>query len=230
MDNGRFGPPIGSSASGDDQFGYFGGTAAPAMPPALGQFGSAPAGPSADRIASEPQSPFGGTATIQGSPAASYPSASRRSAPWPVIAVAAVLVAALAGGGWWWLHRDAIVLPDHLGALSRNTAFDTGAVSGQMTFQTGNGDIKEALAGYGPSPVGTFLMVARGPGMADAIRQRDQNVSGLVQVGSAKCFAAKGIALCSRTEGDLAVVVETVGEAPTAEETAALVQVAWQAQ
>jgi hypothetical protein len=229
MDNGKFGPPIGPSKSADDRFGYFGGTASPPLPPAVNQFGGTSA-PSADKLAGAPPSPFGGTTTIQPTPVAAFAPTGRRRPGWLPLAVVGVLVALLAGGGWWWLHRDSIVLPDQLGALSRNSAFDSGAITGQMTFQTGNGDIKEELAGYGPSPVSTVLIVARGPGLADAIKARDQSVKGVEQIGPATCFAAKSIAICTRSEGDLSIVMETTGPLATTEETAGLLQEAWAAQ
>ena len=99
-----------------------------------------------------------------------------------------------------------------------------------MTIQTANGTVKEEMAGYGESPVSTILVVARGQGLSDAIKARGTSAAGLEQVGPAQCYAAKAIAFCSRTEGDLSVVIETTGTSATTEAAALLLQEAWAAQ
>ena len=121
-------------------------------------------------------------------------------------------------------------LPDHLGALPRTTTFAPDALLGQMTIQTANGTVKQEMAGYGSSPISTILVVARGNGITDASKARSALAGGLEQIGPAQCYAAKAIAFCSRTEGDLSVVIETTGTSATTEAAALLLQEAWAAQ
>ena len=230
MESGQFGPPVGSSSSDGDQFGYFGATPAPPMAAPVTQFGGTMAA-SPDQQAGAPPSPFGGPTTYAPSSFASgqgAPVRGRRG--WLVPVLAVVFVLAVAGGSWWWLHRDPILLPDHLGALTRNTTFAPDAILGQMTLQTAYGTVREEMAGYGPSPVSTILVVARGNGLSDAIKANRIGTAGLEQVGPAKCYAAKAIALCSRAEGDLSVLIETTGTSATTEAAALLLQEAWAAQ
>ncbi len=229
MESGQFGHPVGSSSSDGDRFGYFGAAPAAPMAAPVTQFGGSPA--SSDQQAGAQASPFGGTTTDAPSSVAAGQGAPARSGRgWLVPVLAVLVVLAVAGGGWWWLHRDPIVLPDHLGALPRNTTFAPDALLGQMTLETSNGSVKEEMAGYGSSPISTILVVARGKGLRDAIKANGTSTSGLEQIGPAQCFAAKTIAVCSRTEGDLSVVIETTGTSATAEAAALLLQEAWAAQ
>ena len=229
MESGQFGPPVGSSSSDGDRIGYFGSAPAAPMAAPVPQFAGT-VGASPDAQAGAPASPFGGSPYAPSSVGAGHGAPARSSRGWLVPVLAVLVVLAVAGGAWWWLHRDPIVLPDHLGALPRNTTFAPDAVLGQMTIQTANGTVKEEMAGYGESPISTILVVARGKGLSDAIKANGTSPARLEQIGPAQCYAAKAIAFCSRTEGDLSVVIETTGTSATTEAAALLLQEAWAAQ
>ena len=229
MESGRFGPPIGSSASGDDRFGYFGGSPTPGSAmgqPAPSQFGG-PGPSAANPTHGAPQSPFGGPAPIAASSSGALAPVAPRRRTWLSLILAAVLVAALAGGGWWWLHRDAIVLPDHLGALALNS--DVQAATGQLDVQTKSGNVTSRLAAYG-TPALTGLVVSRGAGVSSGLNAVPLTQAGLEHYGPVTCDSHSGFILCLRAEGDLAVVVQTSTSVATESQTADFVQQAWNAQ
>ncbi len=200
MDSGRFGPSSGSSASGDDRFGYFGGM------------------PSPGSVAGMPAS------TVPYAQSVAAPAGSTRPSWLPALAVAVVLALA-ACGGWLWTHQDAIVLPDHLGALAINT--DVAAAQGQINLQTNDGKVASKVAAYGPSPAKTALVISRG---ANTAGYNLFTSPGLLHFGQVTCAAETGFVICLRADSGLAVVVQSGSPGVTPEVAAGYVQQAWDAQ
>lgn len=228
MESGRFGPPIGSSASGDDRFGYFGGSPSPGS--AMGQPAVSPFGgpaPAANPTQGAPQSSFGGpSSTTSYTGSAFVPPAPKRRV-WLPLVIAALLVAALAGGGWWWMHRGAIVIPDHLGSLALSS--DLHMPNGQLSAQTPSGAVTSKLAAYG-TPARTGLVVSRGPGVSANLGAFSSGTAGLSHFGPVTCASGAGLVICMRAEGDLLVVVQTSSSVATQAQAADFVQQAWAAQ
>jgi hypothetical protein len=195
MDSGKFGPPMSSSGSGDDAFGYFGGTA---------------------------------PTTSYGTPVDQPPSRSRPR--WLPVTAAAVVVALVGGGAWYLTHRDALVLPDHLGALQL-TSTPAGANTGQVNIQTNQGNLKSVVGAYGPVPAKTALVVARGDTVSNGLAgQAALNGPEVTHYGPVSCAQETGLIICIRIEADLAVIVQTGTPGVTEPQAADFVQQAWAAQ
>ena len=199
------------------------GLAAPAAGPPNGLAAGA-----ANPTQGAPQNSFGGPTFTTGQAGPGFvPPATQQRRHWLLLGLVALLVVALAGGGWWWMHRDAIVLPDHLGALALNT--DLAMPVGQLSAQTTNGSVTSKLAAYG-TPARTGLVVSRGPGVTNNLGAVPVNAAGLTHYGPVTCASGSTFIICLRAEGDLAVVVQTSSTVATEAQAADFVQEAWNAQ
>ncbi len=255
MDSGKFGPPTGSSASGDDRFGYFGGTPSPGS--AMGQpKGSEPGAttssafgaPAAatDRFGGPPQSPFGAPPQSQFGGPAAYPDqlapspyagptqtgrSGRTSTSRWIGAVLAALVV-IGGGyfGWNAVQRNrAVTLPATFGGLPEDTeaSAQTADQSILASMKAGNPGIKASAMIYGNLKNGIILGVARGH---DDL-SNDLHGDGLgtpFTIGNSLCAQTSGsvaYTLCVRTSTNLTVVVAALSGTPV--QTSALVDQAW---
>ncbi len=243
MDNGKYGPPTGSPASGNDRFGYFGGTPTPGAPNQPSTFG-VPAVPSADQFGGPPPSQFGGPPPGQfGGPTdtmvqpyAGQPPQGRSgrstTSRWIGGVLAAVVV--IGGGffGWNVYQRSRpVTLPATFGGqpLDIEPAAQTVDQSMLASMRTGNPGIKMDAKIYGTGTLrdGIILGVARGH---DDL-SNDLHGQGLgtpFVLGNNTCAqATTGVpyTLCIRTSANLTVVVATLSGAAT--QTSALVDQAW---
>jgi hypothetical protein len=257
MDTGKFGPPTGSSASGDDRFGYFGGTPSPGS--AMGQpvgseqgattssaFGAPPAasdrfgGPStaSGQFGGPPQSQFGGPAAYPDQPVA-YPYAgptptgsSGRSSTsrWVAAVVAAVVV--IGGGyfGWNAVQRNRpVTLPATFGGLPVDTEQTAQEADQSMltSMRAGNQGIKMDAKIYGTLKDGIILGVARGH---DDL-SNDLHGDGLgtpFTIGNSLCAqASTGVAYTLCVRTSTNLTVVVATLSGAPEQTAALVDQAW---
>jgi hypothetical protein len=243
MDNGTYGPPIGSPASGNDRFGYFGGTPTPGTPDQPNAIG-APPGPTADQLAGPPVSQFGGPTSPFGGPAGPTDVMARPYAAQPepgrtgrsstsrwIGAVLAGLV--VIGGGyfvWNAIQRNrAVTLPTSFGGLPVDTEPSAQTTDQSMlaSMRAGNPGIKMDAKIYGTSKDAIILGVARGHDDLSKDLQ-GQGLGTPFTLGNNLCAqTTTGVAytLCVRTSTNLTVVVATLSGAPA--QTSALVDQAW---
>ena len=235
MDSGRFGPPTGSSASGDDPFGYFGGTPSPGIaagqPQASAFTGqSAPSGSSGHG----PVSQFGGPVAYPGTAAAYAPplapgSSGKRAIPKSVLSLVAVLAVGAGFFGWNAYERSRpITMPASFAGLPVNTDPSAqAAMRNVMTsLQAKNPGVQmnEQIYGSGASEV-----------VVAAVRANDTVSSDLTSpslqpttvIGSNTCAKAVSgpTSICVRSQSSLTVVVLAIGGTPDL--TSALLDQAW---
>jgi hypothetical protein len=204
MDSGKFGPPMSSSGSGDDAFGYFGG------PPAA----LSPAGPVAYPYAAQPPAP---------APASNLKA--RRVA----LGVGLVLVVVVAFFGWGVYQRSRpITMPASFAGQDQNLtpAAQATNASIESTLKSESPGIQLSSQIYGTGSSSVILGAAR----ANDNATRDLTEPGLgpiTQVGEDQCAAATSgrFSMCLRASSNLTVVVLQIGG--TNQSAAALVDQAW---
>ena len=234
MDHGKFGPPIGSSSSSDDRFGYFGGAPGPALPAATNQFGGS-AAPSGNAVAGAPTNPFDGSYAVQPAygtaPAYASPStaATRRRVPKAAAGLAVLVVIGAGFYGWNVYQRSRpIVLPSSLAGQPVNTdpAAQAAAQSMVTSMHNKNPGVATDAKIYGTGSTGFVLLAARASEnvSSDLV---GGNMGPTSQIDGSTCAQALTgtISACVRTSANLTVAVLTLSGPPTT--TASLLAQAW---
>jgi hypothetical protein len=235
MDHGKFGPPIGSSSSSDDRFGYFGGAPGPALPAATNPFGGS-AAPSGNAVAGAPTNPFDGSYAVEPAyglmpsyapPPTSAPT--RRRIP-KVVAVLAVLV--VLGGGFygWNLYQRMrpLDMPLQFAGQQVNTSPAVQSITDSIlsTMHAKNPGLKMDARIYGTGTTAVVLLAARaGEDVSSDLVSNDMLPP--TQVGDATCAMERTgtTSICLRTSSNLTVAVLTFTGGTTT--TGALVDQAW---
>jgi len=235
MDHGKFGPPIGSSSSSDDRFGYFGDAPGPALPAATKQFGGS-AAPSGNAVAGAPTNPFDGSYAVQPAygtvpayVAAPPAPPTRRGLPKAAAALAALVVIGASIYGWNVYQRSRpISLPSSLAGRAVNTdpAAQAAAQSMVAAMHNKNPGVATDAKIYGTGPTAFVLLAARASEnvSADLV---GGNMGPTTQIDGSTCAQALTgtISACVRTSAGLTVAVLTLSGPPTT--TASLLDQAW---
>jgi len=238
MDSGRFGPPTGSAASGDDPFGYFGGTPSPGIaagqPQASAFTGqSAPSGSSGHG----PVSQFGGPVDYPAPPGAASAyappvapaSSGKKAIPKAVMSLVALLVVGAGVFGWNVYERSRpITMPATFAGLPVNTNPTAQAAMHNVmsSLQSKNPGVQmnEQIYGSGTSEVVVAAVRANDAVSSDLTSPSLQPTT---MIGSNTCAKAVSgpTSICVRSQASLTVVVLAVGGTP--ESTSALLDQAW---
>jgi hypothetical protein len=237
MDSGRFGPPTGSSASGDDPYGYFGGTPSPGISidqPQASEFTgqSEPSGSTGHG----PVSQFGGPAAYPAPVAAEpayaaplEPSASRKRIPRSLIGLVGLLVVGAGFFGWNAYERSRpITMPATFAGQPVNSdpAAQTAMRTVMASLQAKNPGVPMNEQIYGS---GTSEMVLAAVRANDAVSTdlTSPDLQPTVVIGSNTC--AKSVSgptsICIRSQSSLTVVVLALTGTPAS--TSGLLDQAW---
>ncbi len=204
MDNGRFGPPIGSSSSEGDRFGYFGGTPEPGA--ATGQPGA---------------SPFGAPPRV---PRARRPLKKRVIVL--VLLLSIVVVGYFAGTGY--LRTRPVTMPSTFAGLGVDTepAAQSAVSTLVASLKAKNPGVQMNGQIYGAGPQAVILAAARAPDNA-AADLTGSDLQPAVVLGANTCAQAVGHAssICMRSDANLTVVVLALGGSPVS--TSQLLDQAW---
>ena len=233
MDSGRFGPPTGSSASGDDPFGYFGGTPSPGI--AASQPASAFTGQAAPPGSSGagPVTQFGGPVAHQAPPGYAPPAApatpGRRAIPKSVLGIAVVLVVGAGFFGWNAYERSRpITMPATFAGQPVNAVPSAQAAMRNVmaSLQSRNPGVQmnEQIYGSGTSEVVVAAVRANDTVSTDLT---SPNLQPTTVIGSNTCAKAVSgpTSICVRSQSSLTVVVLALSASP--ESTSGLLDRAW---